>query len=183
MDTQFNIFEILQIAEAVESKAAGFYRHAAEQFADEERRNMYYDLASWRTEHQDAWRCIRRRYSERTGEFGTFDPNNYVLSNPWTMAGLTGYGTDPNGHGRFTGYETKEQILQEAIRRSQGIIIFYHGLKEFARGPDSRMMIDNVISEEDRHVRLLTDALERRQSTPEDFDNAASVARPTPTGL
>ena len=30
------------------------------------------------------------RYSEKTGEFGVFDPDNYVRSNPWTMAGLMG---------------------------------------------------------------------------------------------
>ena len=59
-----------------------------------------------------------------------------------------GYGTDLNGHDRPTGHETREQILHDAIRRSQGLLIFYHGLKEFARSPDGRMMIDNVISEE-----------------------------------
>jgi len=183
MDTQFNAFEILQIAEEVESKAARFYRHAAERFTDEDRRRLCCTLADWRMEHRDAWRCLRRQYSERTGEFGCFDPNNYVLSNPQTMAGLTGFGTDRNGYSRTTGYETKEQIIQDAIRKSQGITIFYHGLKEFARGPDSRMMIDNIISEEDRHIRLLTNALGRIQAVPEDFDDPASVDVPVPSGV
>jgi rubrerythrin len=171
MDTQFNVFEILQIAEEVETKAAQFCLRAAERFADEERRNLYYSLADWRARHRDTWRRLRRQYSERTGEFGIFDPDNYVLSNPRTMAGLTGYGTDPNGHSRPTGYETKDQILHDAIRRFQGIIIFYHGLKEFARGPDSRMMIDSMISEENRHIHLLTHALERMQAPTEDSDS------------
>jgi rubrerythrin len=180
MDTQFNVFEVLQIAEEIESKAAKFYLHAAEQFADAERRNVCRSLAAWRTEHRDAWRCIRRRYTERTGEFGTFDPSNYVLSNPQVMAGLAGFGTDLNSYSRITKYETKEQIVQDAIRRSQGIIIFYHGLKEFTRGPDGRMMIDNVISEEDRHVRLLMHALEQVQSAAEDFGDHAFVAMSAP---
>jgi rubrerythrin len=171
MDTQFNIFEVLQIAEEVQTKAAKFCLRAAERFADEGRRNIYYSLADWRAKHRDTWRRIRRQYSERTREFGIFDPDNYVLSNPWTMAGLTGYGTDPNGHGRSTGCETREQILHDAIRRSQGIIIFYHGLKEFARGPDSHMMIDNMISEEDRYIHLLTRALERMEAAAEDSDS------------
>jgi len=183
MDTQFNVFEVLQIAEEVESKAARFYLHAAERFADEERRNICRSLADWRAEHRDAWRCIRRQYTERTGEFGSFDTNNYVLSNPQIMADLAGFGTDLNGYSRTTRYETKEQIIHDAIRRSQGIIIFYHGLKEFVRGPDGRMMIDNIISEEDRHVRLLTDALEPIQPAPEDFDDPASVATSAPTGV
>lgn len=167
MDTQFRVFEILQIAEAVESKAAEFYRRAAERFADEERRNLYHGLADWRANHRDTWRRIRHQYSERTGDFGVFDPGNYILSHPWTMAGLTEYGTDPSGCARPTRYETKEQILHDALRRSQGIIIFYHGLKEFARGPDSRLMIDNMIVEEEGHAHLLRRALERTQESPE----------------
>jgi rubrerythrin len=183
MDTQFNAFEILQIAEEVESKAAQFYQQAAERFADEDRRRLCYGLADWRAEHRDAWRCLRRQYSERTGEFGCFDPNNYVLSNPQTMAGLTGFGTDRNGHSRTTGCETKEQILQDAIRRSQGIAIFYHGLKEFARGPDGRMMVDNILSEEDRHIRLLTNARGRLQAVCEDSDDPASMEMSVPSGV
>jgi rubrerythrin len=183
MDTQFNAFEILQIAEEVENKAAQFYRHAAERFADEDRRGLCSSLADWRAEHRDAWRCLRRRCSERTGEFGCFDPNNYVLSNPQTMAGLTGFGTARNGHSRITGAETKEQILQDAIRRSQGIAIFYHGLKDFARGPDSRMMIDNVLSEEDRQIRLLTNTLARIQAVLEDWDDLASLEMRLPSGV
>jgi rubrerythrin len=176
MDTQFNVFDILQIAEEVQMKAAQFCLRAAERFADEERRNLYYSLADWRTRQRDTWRRIRRQYSERTGEFGVFDPDNYVLSNPWTMAGLTGYGTDPNTYGRPTGQETREQILHDILRRSQGIVIFYHGLKEFARGPDSLLMIDNMIAEEQRHIRLLAHVLEQVQ-TPAD-DGSTLVVTP-----
>jgi rubrerythrin len=168
MDTQFNVFEVLQIAEEVQTKAARYCLRAAERFADEERRNLYYNLAQWRVRHRDTWRRIRQQYSERTGEFGIFDPDNYVLSNPQIMAGLTGYGTEPQGRDRPAGYETREQILHDAIRRSQGTIIFYHGLKEFARGPDSRLMIDSLISEEQRHIQLLTRTLERMRTPDEE---------------
>lgn len=177
MDTQFNVFEILQIAEAVETKTAKFHLRAAERFADEERRSIYYSLADWRAKHRNTWSRIRRRYSEKTGEFGVFDPDNYIRSNPWTMAGLTGYDTDANGHSRPTGHETKEQILQDAVRRSRDIIIFYHGLKEFARNPDSHMMIDNMINEEHRHIRLLTQALERMQTPAEDGQSPGPVCQ------
>jgi rubrerythrin len=164
MDTQFRVFEVLRIAEEVETKAAKFYLRSAERLADAERRRIYYHLAEWRAKHRNMWKRIRRRYSGRTGDFGVFDPDNYVLSNPGTMAGLTAYGTDLNGYSRPTGCESREQILQGAIRRSRDIIIFYHGLKEFACRPDSRMMIDNLISEERRHIHLLALVLERTRT-------------------
>jgi rubrerythrin len=178
MDTQFNVFEILQIAEEVQTKAATFCLRAAEQFADEERRGIWHRLAELRTQHRETWRRIRHRYSEQTGQCGTFDPDNYVLSNPWTMAGLTAYGTDPKGHDLPTGHETGEQILRDAIRRSQGIVIFYHGLKEFARGPDSRMIIDNMIAAEEGQVRLLARVLEQMQAPAEE----EKKSDPTPVG-
>jgi rubrerythrin len=161
MDTQFNVFEVLQIAEEIEHKAARFYLRAAERCPDPQRRNIYYNLASWRSKHQRAWARIRQEYSDKTGEFGTFDPDDYLLSNPQIMAGLTWFGTDPSSYRWPTGQESKEQILRDAVRRSKGVVIFYHGLKEFAADPDGRMMIDNMISEEDRHIRLLSRSLER----------------------
>jgi rubrerythrin len=55
------------------------------------------------------------------------------------------------------------QILRDAIQRSEHVSIFYRGLKDFARTPDGRMMIDNLTAEENRHIRLLTSALESYQ--------------------
>ena len=160
MDMQFNVFEVLKIAEEVEHKAARFYLKAAERLPDRERRSIYYNLAAWRAKHQQAWARIRREHSEKTGELGTFDPDNFVLSNPQVMAGLTCFGTAPGSQGRLTGHGSEYQIVRDAIRRSEGVLIFYRGLKEFASDPSSRMMIDNMISEEDRHIRQLTRSLE-----------------------
>jgi len=162
-DTQFNVFEVLRIAEEVEHKAAKFYLRAAERFADRGRRNIYYNLASWRARHQQAWARIRREYSERTGQFGTFDPDNYVLSNPQVMASLTCFAASPGPHGKPSGTETAEQIIRDAIQRARGVAIFYNGLKGFVRDPESRMMIDNMVGEEGRHIRLLSRSLERDQ--------------------
>lgn len=168
MDTQFNVFAVLQIAEEVQTKAATFCLRAAERFRDETRRSLWHRLAEWRTQHRETWRRIRRQYSERTGETGVFDPDNYVLSHPWTMAGLTGYGTDPRTYDQPTGQETAEQILGDTIRRAQGIVIFYHGLKDFARGPDGRLMIDTIIDAEQGHIRLLVRALEQMRMSAEE---------------
>ncbi len=162
-DVQFNVFEVLRIAEEVEHRAARFFLQAAERFTDQGRRNIYYNLAAWRTRHERAWGHIRRKYSERTGEFGTFDPGNYFLSNPQVMASLTCLVTHPRSRGMPAGKETAEQIVRDAIRRARGVAIFYQGLKGFVRDPESRRMIDNMVCEEERHIRLLFRSLERVQ--------------------
>ena len=165
MEPEFSVFEVLEIAEEVEHKAAKFYLRVAERFADEQRRNLHYSLAAWRARHERAWARIRREYSDRTGDLGTFDPDDYLLSNPQTMAGLTSFGSDPDSRNVPRGHETEEQIVHDAIRRSQDVSIFYDGLKTFARDTESRIMIDGMISEENRHIRLLLRALTQMQET------------------
>ena len=157
METKFNVFEILQIAEKIEHNSAIFYLKTAELFDDPELRNIYYLLANWRARHEKILTQRRKRFSEKTGEFGTFDPDNYVLSNPDVMAGLAAFSHKPDSSGRLTGEESREQIFKDAIRRAKEAIVFYNGLKDFARDPASKDTIDKIIKEENRHIRLLTE--------------------------
>jgi rubrerythrin len=176
VDTRFNVFEVLEIAEEVEHKAARFFLKSAKRFDDWERRNIHYNLASWRAKHQQAWARLRQEYSEKTGQFGTFDPDNYVLSNPQVMAGLTCFGVDAESKARPTGYESKAGIIRDATRRSEGVVIFYRGLKAFVCDPAGRGMIDRMIDEEQRFIRLLRRLLSRVSGPPEGFANPAVIS-------
>jgi rubrerythrin len=161
METRFSVFEILQIAEQVEHKGAKFYLKTAELFDDPELRDIYYRLAGWKAKHEKIWARMRKRFSDKTGEFGTFDPDNYVLSNPAVMSGLTWFGTNQEGNVRLTGRENRRQILKDAIRRANEVIIFYQGLKDFARDPASEETIDKIIGEENRQIELLMEELKK----------------------
>ncbi len=173
MDTQFNVFEILRIAEEIEHKAAKFYLRAAGRFADAKRRDLCYDLASWRVKHERAWIRLRQEYSDKTGEFGTFDPDNYVRSNPQVMAGLPWFGPGCGSPHGPTGCETATQIVRDALRRAEAAWIFYHGLKEFACDPGAQRMIDAMIAEEDRHIRQLNRSLDQMLGGSGDSDRRA----------
>jgi rubrerythrin len=159
METKFNVFEVLEIAEQIEHKGARFYLKTAERFGDPQLRDIYYKLANWKAKHEQIWARMKKRFAEKTGEFGTFDPDNYVLSNPEVMAGLTWFGTRQNTPARLTGRETKEQIVRDAIRRANEVIIFYQGLKDFARDPATEDVIDKIIREEKRQIDLLNKEL------------------------
>jgi rubrerythrin len=161
METRFSVFEILQIAEQVEHKGAKFFLKTAELFDDPELRDIYYRLASWKAKHEKIWARMRKRFSDKTGEFGTFDPDNYVLSNPAVMSGLTWFGTQQEGNIRLTGRENRRQILRDAIRRANEVIIFYQGLKDFARDPASEETLDKIIGEENRQIELLLEELKK----------------------
>jgi len=160
METKFNVFEVLEIAEQIEHKGARFFLKSAELFTDPDLRDVYYRLASWKAKHEQIWARMKKRFAEKTGEFGTFDPDNYVLSNPEVMAGLTWFGTRQGASDRLTGKETKNQILRDAIRRANEVIIFYQGLKDFARDPSTEEILDKMIREEARQIKLLNKELE-----------------------
>ncbi len=161
LETKFNVFEILQIAEEIEHKAARYYLKAVELFDDSERHDMLYKLANWRAKHKKIWARMRKRYSEKTGEFGHFDPDNYVLSNPQVMADLTSFAAKPGSLERLTGRESKKELLKDAVSRSNETVIFYQGLKDFARGPASEDIIDKLIKEETRHMHLVGEQLKQ----------------------
>ena len=161
METKFNVFEILQIAEKIEHNGAKFYLKTAEYFDDMEVRDVCYKLAAWKARHEKILAQRRKRFSEQTGEFGTFDPDNYILSNPDVMADLAVFATTPGSLKGPLDRENRKEIFKDAIRRSKEAIFFYRGLKDFARDPASRDTIDKIIKEENRYIRLLTEQLEQ----------------------
>jgi rubrerythrin len=162
METKFNVFEVLQIAEKIEHNGARFYLETAEQLDDAELRDTCYKLATWKARHEKVLAQRRKRFSEKTGEFGTFDPNNYVLSNPHVMAGLAVFATKRSSLKGPLGRENRKEIFKDAIRRSKEAIVFYRGLKDFTRDPASEDTIEKIIKEELRHIRLLNEELERQ---------------------
>lgn len=176
-EVRFNVVEVLRIAEELEYRAAGFYLRAAGRFAGARRRTICHNLAVWRARQREAWIRTRQDYSERTGEFGTFDPDNYVLSNPQVMASLTCFATHSGSSDWPTGRETAEQIVRDAIRRAEGTIIFYRGLKGFALDSESCRMIDRMILREEHHMWQLRGSLEPTQ--PEELKT--SVFDPFPS--
>ena len=161
METKFNVFEVFQIAEKIERNGAKFYLRAAELFDDSERRDIFYKLANWKAKHEKALAEKRKHFSEETGQFGTFDPDNYVLSNPHVMASLAAFATKPMLQRQMTGHEGKKEIFKTAIRRSKQAIVFYEGLKDFSRDPASRDTIEQIVEEEKKHIRILIEALDQ----------------------
>lgn len=165
METKFNVFEVLQIAERIEHTGARLYLNTAELSDDSELRDICFRLANWKARHEKILAQRRKRFSEKTGEFGTFDPNNYVLSNPHVMAGLALFANKPSSIKNSHGNLSRELILKDAIRKAKEAVVFYNGLKDFARDPACRNTIDKIIKEENRHIRLLTEEINKQQST------------------
>jgi hypothetical protein len=175
-DVRFDGLAILQIAEEVERKASIFYLAAAEQACERKPRELYRRLGSWRRRRREALGRRQREHAETTGRLDAYDSDDSVMSNPRVMAGLTWSGTCPVPRGRSVRSATSSQILRDAIIRSKGIVIFFHGLKGFVDGPDSLATLDELMDGETRYIRILHRVLARMQSST---DEPAAARRPT----
>ena len=163
MDTKFNVFETLEIAEKVERDGGAQYVNAAPKFRSRHLRDILYRLASWKGKHARSLANKRKLYSKKTGEFGRFDPNNYVLSNPRVMAALVmAMGkAQPLPCRQLTGSENQKDILKNAIAREREAVTFYRGLKAFAQDPTCESIVEDIIAEGTRHIADLTEMLGR----------------------
>jgi rubrerythrin len=146
--TKFRVFDILQIAEVIEHRQAKFYFKWAQLFETDEQCALCHKLANRNARHAKLWAEKRKQHSSETGEFGIFDPNDYVRSNPFVMAGLTWCGKSESRSRKLTGKESKDKILKDALQRAKELVIFFEGLKEFAYGPAAWTIIDRIIGRE-----------------------------------
>jgi len=162
MDIKFNAFEIFEIAEKIERNGAKFYRKAAELFDDSRIRNMFLQLDEWETAHEQVFADMRKELSAQGPEVRTFKPDNDVVFDAQSMAGLAVFGNRMDPSEELTGKESITDVLKSAIEKEKDSIIFYTGLKDFIPAGAGKDRIDDIIREEMRHIRILNESLEWR---------------------
>lgn len=152
---RFNASEVLEIAEQIKCNAAAFYSKAAELFDDLEIRNVPLELADWETKYENVFADMRKRISEEGQETKDSESEYDTLPNVRAMAGLTVFAIQPYPPSRLTGRETKQDILEKAVKKEMDVIVFFHGLKDFALNQAATDEIDNIINEQMRLIDIL----------------------------
>jgi rubrerythrin len=162
MDDELNAYEIIEIAEKIERNGAKFYRRAAVVCNDPELSTFFVELAQWESRHIDIFRRMKGQLAEHNWEKGHIAPGRIESMNARTMAGLAVFGIHPDPADELTGHESKKDILRLAIGKEKDSIVYYEGLKDFVPREADKEVIDEVIQEEMKHVRILTQSLEQQ---------------------
>ena len=162
MGVEFNAFEVFEIAEKIERNGAKFYRRAAELFDDSRTHNMFLQLAEWETVHEQVFADMRKELSAQGPELRTFKPENDVVFDAQSMAGLAVFGNRMEPSEELTGKESITDVLKSAIEKEKDSIIFYTGLKDFIPPAAGQDKISDIIREEMHHIRILKESLEWR---------------------
>ncbi|OHB67760.1 MAG: hypothetical protein A2Y76_00445 [Planctomycetes bacterium RBG_13_60_9] len=160
MAEELNACEVLDIAETMERNAARFYRKAAGVCDDSKLCKLFVELAQWEKRHVQMFAEMRDRLSKPSGKSGRFalEQVKGSVAEPLTPP-VFGGADDPADE--LAGNPTKSDVLKMAIRKEEDTIAYYTGLREFVPGQNNTQVIQGIIEEERRHVRLLAQSLEQ----------------------
>jgi rubrerythrin len=159
MTRELTGYEVLDIAEKMGRNAAGFYGRAAGMYDDPKISRLFSELAQWEKRHTQIFAEMKEHLSGQTWELGQYGAERPKAPAPQVPTTVFGDRADPSRE--LTGDEAKADVLRRAIQKEKDTIAYYTSLKEFVLGDDSVEAIKEIIREEDRHVRILTQSLEQ----------------------
>jgi rubrerythrin len=159
MSYDFNIDEVLKMAEQIEINGAQFYREMAEAISDDPLRQLFFDFAKMEDQHQKVFASMRSDLSEKEREPTVFDPEGETAMYLKALADVRVF--EQNAEEEFvlsddlSEKEKVKKIFRAALNREKESIVFYLGMKELVPKNLGKDKIDAVIKEEMKHIRLL----------------------------
>jgi rubrerythrin len=163
MAHDFNADEILDVAIRIEENGGRFYRKAAEFQSDKQNRKMLEKLASMEDHHKLTFEILKTRIAEAEKTSTVFDPLGESAQYLAAMADSHGGEGSPTAADSLSGDESMVEILDIAIGLEKESILFYIGLRDMVPPKYGQDKLDQVISEERKHVIQLNAYRERLQ--------------------
>jgi rubrerythrin len=160
VNVTLNVLEVLDIAGQIEQNGARYYQRAAEIFVETDVSKIFSELADWELRHKQIFAGMRKQYSELNPDTKVSESDN-GLPEAKVMAGLAVFGIRSNPYDELGGKETISVVIKRAIENEKDSIVFYSGLKDFACDKSAKSKIDEIITEELRHIRILNKLSER----------------------
>ena len=159
MSIIFNADEVFEMAEQIERNGSAFYRKAAANNPDGSESALLLEIAAQEDEHLAVFQKMRKELAGRETEATTFDPHGEAALYLKAMA--DGRVFDPNEDpvSRLKGQESLAEIIRIAIELEKDSIIFYLGLKEAVPEKMGSNKLTNIIREEMKHIRWLSEKL------------------------
>lgn len=155
METKFGVLEVLKIAEQLEHNGRQFYSKMANLFADTPCRNLCKDLADWRAGRELTLARQRKQLHEQKAGFAPNNADDYLRNHPDVLADLSVFADRFYPPHALTGHESMSEIVKDAVNRTREAVIFYRGLKDFARNQETRALINQLIEEEIQYICTL----------------------------
>lgn len=157
MATALSGIEIVDIAKKIEACGQAFYDAAVEHVDDAEVRKLFTFLRNEERRHETEFETLLSHVEEADGEWR--DNEEYV----GYMRSLAEYRVFPDpeaARALVAAVDTPASALRHAMNFEKDSILFLHEMRPIVREEDRRM-VDRLLDEERKHLRLLSDLLER----------------------
>ncbi len=153
MSFEFSADEVFAVAEDIERNGAVFYRESAKKTKDAAARQFLEELAAMEDDHLKTFTGMRKGLTERDRKSMTFDPNDESALYLNALADTRVFFKKPISTASLNA------IYKAAIVAEKDSIAFYLGMKEFVPPSAGRSRLEDIIKEEMRHIRILSEKL------------------------
>ena len=163
MAYEFNAAEIFDVACQIERNGADFYRGMSEKISDKPIRKLLTDLALMERAHEQVFESMKKELTSQEQMLTVFDPAGETVLYLKAMADAHVFNEDAGQDFTLPEYLSEKakiiKIVRAAISLEWESISFYVGIKEFVTEQFGKKRIDDIIKEEMRHVRILSNQL------------------------
>lgn len=153
MNYNFNADEIFEIAEQIERNGANFYRTAAENITDENKKKLLIHLAEMEDDHEKTFKTLRDELSENEKTMTTFDPEDETADYLRLLADTRVF------YEKEVDVTSLNEVFKTAITAEKDSIVFYLGMKNVVPSHQGKDWLDRIIKEEMDHIRFLSKEL------------------------
>ena len=150
MSYGFSADEIFVMAEQMEKNGARFYRNAAGEVSDPDKKKFLEDLANMEDAHEKTFKSMRAELSEKDKAQTVFDPEGEAALYLNALVDTRVF------FEKEIDLLSMEGILKAAIEAEKDSIIFYLGMKDTVSENIGKNKLENIIKEEMKHVRVLS---------------------------
>lgn len=153
---KLNLNEIFDTAIQIEKSGYEFYTEAAKMLP--EHNDFLTFLANEEIGHETVFSDIKSKAISKDFLDNIWNPDNIIDQYLKSLAGSAVFNKKSNDFDElFKDDNTIIDIIDWAIKREQDSVLFFTGLRESLKNSDEKNKIEDIISEEIRHIHLLMD--------------------------
>jgi rubrerythrin len=156
----FTLGEIIDLAIRIENNGENAYRKAHEEVSNPSLASMLKWLAEEEVEHEKLFAQLKEEL-ETTVE----DPKLEEMGKA-ILQGVLGDQAFSIKDADFSKIEDINSLLELSVEFEKDTIIFYEMLSTFIDDEETLRQLDKIIEEENRHVQVLEEFLEKREALP-----------------
>ena len=149
MNIQFNIEQVLIMAERIEKNTVNYYQNAAAAVEAPEQKAFLNRMVQIESQHESDFAHMRSQLTQQEKESTAFDPENHYIQYCQNHADMQKLNEQP------VDFTDIGSIIRGAIEHEKEAILFYLGMKAYIPERLGKEKIDDIISEEMSHINIL----------------------------